>query len=289
MTEDNAGQSLWSDLNNIITGLKQKRLADVFRFVSFKPFETYGLHRHVRIEINFVRKGSCILHTGNNESVTFNENEMMIIYSDLDHMFEAGAKGVTLMQLEFMPEIFEQFDLSNNARFKDLAPLNIFSDENRLIKIVNNVRMMRVVQRIVNELKDKSSYYEHLVVMYYAELLILIYRHMSETYLPIYTNDNLKKAIGYIRKNYGSDITITEIAAYVGIGERYLRKLFSVNLNLSPLDYLRQIRVNKSIELLKHTDLSIKEIAFMSGFKSPQYFARVFKSHMNMSPGELIR
>lgn len=286
---NNISQSLWSNLNNIISGLKQKRLADVFRFIPFEPFETYGPHRHIRIEINFVRKGSCILHVGKNESVTFNENEMMIIHSNLDHMFEAGPKGVTLMQLEFMPEIFEQFDVTNNNNFKDLAPFNIFSEENRLIKIVNNVRMMRAVQRIVNELKDKSNYYEHLVIMYYAELLILIYRHMSETYLPVCTNDSLKKAVGYIRKNYDTDVTITEVAEHVGIGERYLRKLFSSNLNLSPLDYLNQIRINKSIELLKHTDLSIKEVAFMSGFKSPQYFSRVFKSHMNMTPSELVR
>lgn len=287
--ENTIEQSLWGNLDNIISGLNQQRLADVFRFIPFEPFETYGPHHHLRIEINFVQRGSCILHISNNESITFNANEMMIIHSNLDHMFEAGPKGVSLMQLEFLPEIFDQFDPLSNTGFKELAPFNIFSQENRLIKIVNNVRMMRAVQRIVNELKDKNDYYEHLVVMYYAELLILISRHMSETYLPLCTNEALIKAIGYIRKNYDTDITITDIAGHVAIGERYLRKLFSTNLNLSPLDYLNQIRINKSIELLKHTDLSIKEVAFMSGFKSPQYFARVFKSRMNMTPSELNR
>ena len=58
---------------------------------------------------------------------------------------------------------------------------------------------MRVVQRIVNELEEKSSYYQYLVIMYYAELLILIYRYKDEAYLPICTNEALKRAIAYIR------------------------------------------------------------------------------------------
>lgn len=44
---------------------------------------------------------------------------------------------------------------------------------------------MRVVQRIVNELEGKNSYYQYLVVMFYAELMVLIYRYMDENYLPV--------------------------------------------------------------------------------------------------------
>ena len=45
-------QSLWGLLEGITENLKYKRLADVFRFTSFCPFETYGPHKHMRIEIN---------------------------------------------------------------------------------------------------------------------------------------------------------------------------------------------------------------------------------------------
>ena len=54
--------SLWDFLENIIDNLKSKRLADVFRFISFYPNETYGPHNHLRIEINYVKKGSCFIH-----------------------------------------------------------------------------------------------------------------------------------------------------------------------------------------------------------------------------------
>ena len=103
--------SLWELLESITENLKTKRLADVFRFISFYPGETYGPHQHLRIEINYVKKGSCILHL-DNESITFREGEIMIITSDISHLFEAGADGTTLMQLEFLPEIFSHFSLN---------------------------------------------------------------------------------------------------------------------------------------------------------------------------------
>ena len=263
-------QSLWGLLEGITENLKYKRLADVFRFVSFQPFETFGPHQHLRIEINYVKKGNCILHL-ENESISFNENEMMIICSNVEHTFEAGSEGTTLMQTG------------------ELTPVTIFSEENRLIKIVNNVRIMRAVQRIVNEMNLKNKYYQYLVVMYYAELLILIYRYMDESYLPICTNESLKKAISYIRMNYQTDISISDVAGQTGVGERYLRKLFAQHLNLSPLDYLNQIRINKAIELLRNTEMSIKEICFICGFKSPQYFSRVFKQQMGITPREVTK
>lgn len=280
--------SLWSLLENIAENLDSKRLADVFRFVSFHSSETYGPHKHLRIEINYVKKGNCVLHL-DNESVSFREGEMMIISSELNHTFEAGTDGTTLMQLEFLPEVFSKFNLNIGTDTNELTPVTIFSEENRLIKIVNNVRIMRAVQRIVNELKLKSQHYQYLVVMYYAELLILINRYMDESYLPICTNESLKKAISYIRLNYQSDITITDVAEYVEISERYLRKLFAQHLNLSPLDYLNQIRINKSIELLRNTEMSVKEICFLCGFKSPQYFSRIFKQQTGVSPRDIAK
>ena len=282
--------SFWGLLDNITESLKCKRLVDVFRFISFYPFETYGPHKHLRLEINYVKKGNCILHL-DNESVTFREGEIMIITSNINHLFEAGSEGTTLMQLEFLPEIFSHFnlDVGIGTDGATLTPVFLFSEENRLIKIVNNVRIMRSVQRIINEMEAANPYYQYLVVMYYAELLILIYRYMNEAYLPICTNDSMKKAIAYIRLNYCSDINIQNVAEYAGVSERHLRNLFSQYLNLSPLDYLNQIRINEAVELLRNTEMSIKEVCFQCGFQSPQYFSRIFKQQIGISPREMTK
>ena len=218
------------------------------------------------------------------------EGDIMIITPHVEHQFEAGANGTILMQLEFLPEIFSLFHSNIKVGTEPIpTPSFLFSKENRLIKIVNNVGVMRTIQRIVNEMEHKGPHYRYLVVMYYAELLILLYRYMHETYLSICTNELLKKAVCYIRHNYQTDININDIAEYASISERYLRKLFSQNLNLSPLDYLNQIRINKSIELLKNTEKSVKEVCFLCGFQSRQYFSRIFKQQMGLSPREMAK
>lgn len=282
--------TFWTFLDNITNNLKSQRLADVFRFISFYPFETYGPHKHLRLEINHVKKGNCMMHL-DNESINFVEGDTMIILSNVNHVFEAGSGGTTLMQLEFLPEIFSGFDLNFPGCIDGigLGSISPFSEENKLIKIVNNIGIMRVVQRIVNELEGKNSYYQYLVVMYYVELLVLIYRYMSENYLPICQNDALKRAISFIRFNYHKDISINDVAIQADISERYLRSLFSQYLNISPLDYLNQIRINKSIELLRNTELSVKEICFQCGFQSPQYFSRIFKQQTGISPREVAK
>ncbi|MDR1723207.1 MAG: AraC family transcriptional regulator [Tannerella sp.] len=281
-------QSLWGILEWITDGMKYKNLADVFRFKSFSKFETFGPHEYLRIEINYVKKGSCIIRL-DNESIGFNENELMIIHSEVMHFFEAGANGCTLLQLEFLPDIFSGFDSNERSLIPELKPVNIFSEANKLIKIVNNVRIVRAIQRIVNELEAKNRYYRYLVIMYYAELLILIYRHLSEAFLPICSNDAMKRALSFIGTNFCKQISVSGIAKQSGISERYLRKLFERHLKLSPLEYLNRIRVDKSIELLRNTEMSVKEVCYACGFGSPQRFSKIFKQHTGSTPREITK
>lgn len=283
--------SLWLQLEQIVENLKSRRLADVFRFVSFYPGETYGPHSHLRIEINYVKRGRCSLKL-KDETFGFREGELMIISPNVDHFFEAGPEGATLMQLEFLPEIFSNFNWADNTIESPTvmpSPFSVFSEPNGLIKIVNNILIVRVVQRIVDELETRSPYYKYMVVMLYAELLIHIYRYVSETYLPTCSNEVLKKATLFMRHNYQQSISITALAQQLGIGERYLRSLFSHHLHMSPINYLNQIRINKAVELLRNTDLSVKEIGFRCGFQSPQYFSRLFKQYMGVTPHQLTR
>lgn len=282
--------TLWGLLNRITDNLKNYRLADVFRFISFYSGEKYGPHRHRRIEINYVKKGNCLLHL-DNEVVTFREGEMMIISSDVNHLFEAGSEGTTLMQLEFLPDILSEFILKEGYETNSHIPsyLSLFSNENKLIKIVNNVRIMRAVQRIVNELETKNVYFQYLVVMYYAELIVLVYRYMDETYLPICTNVGLRKAIAYIRMHFGDAINMADVALKAGVSERQLRNLFTQHLNMTPLAYINQIRVNKAVDLLRNTELSVKEVCFQCGFQSPQYFSRLFKQQTGLTPREITK
>lgn len=283
--DDVSASSFSALLEHYVRELKGKRLADVFRLISFIPGETYGPHSHLRIEINYVKKGSCLLHL-EEESVTFREGELMFITPNVKHKFEAGSKGTQLMQLEFLPELFSRFVLDMETEESNSIPFAsfLFSGKHQVIKIVNDIRVVRVIQEIISELQTKSFYYDYQVILLYVELQILIYRYVKEQFLSGCGNEILKKAIDYMYQHYRMDVSMDEVALHAGVSGRYLRALFSRNLNVSPVDYLNRVRVNKAMVLLKTTNLSVKEVSFQCGFRSPQYFSRIFKQLTGFSP-----
>lgn len=67
--------------------------------------------------------------------VIFRGGEIIIICSDVEHKFEAGSKGTTLMQLEFLPEIFTSIETSFqlSKEISEQNSVSLFSEKNKLI------------------------------------------------------------------------------------------------------------------------------------------------------------
>ncbi|MGL5683308.1 MAG: AraC family transcriptional regulator [Marinifilaceae bacterium] len=279
--------TIFNSIDEMLNLAEFKRLADVFRTISFKPLEVYPRHAHERIEISYVKKGSCLV-TSDEGVFYFKQDELMIITSNVHHAFQAGSKGCTLLQLEFLPNIFDMISPFSSTTGHSQTSVNaILFSEHHIIKIINEVRIMQTMQRIITEMNARQDFYKHLVIINYAELLVHIYRYLNDSFIPGTCNKTICKAVEYIKLNYHNDITAQHLVNHTGIGDRYLRKLFTDHLNTTPVEYINQCRINKSVELLRITDMSIKEICFLCGFKSPQYFSRTFKKVLGITPKEI--
>ncbi len=79
------------------------------------------------------------------------------------------------------------------------------------------------------------------------------------------------------------------IAAELRCSSNYLSKLFHREVGERVVEYINRIRMQNAIEAVRHTTLSVKEIAGVCGFNDPNYFARVFRKATGQSPGELRR
>ena len=58
---------------------------------------------------------------------------------------------------------------------------------------------------------------------------------------------------------------------------------------LSPVDYVRKIKLRKSLELLKEGTYNISEIAYMTGFNSPAHYREAFKDEYGISPSRYLK
>jgi len=65
-----------------------------------------------------------------------------------------------------------------------------------------------------------------------------------------------------------------------------LNKKVKTTTGLTPNEFIENVKFNYAIRLFKESDLTIKEIAYSSGFNDPKYFARRFKKEYGMTPKE---
>lgn len=97
----------------------------------------------------------------------------------------------------------------------------------------------------------------------------------------------MRKLIEYIEKNLGnSDITIDDMAYAVAVSRSGLHRKMKHLLGTSPMEFLREARIRKSIQMLKESNKSVSEIAYECGFSDPKYFSKCFKTSTGQTPTE---
>ena len=106
-----------------------------------------------------------------------------------------------------------------------------------------------------------------------------------------YQRDELrvKKALLFIEKNYGSAVTLDEIAGSAAISASSCLRLFKSLLGTTPIQYLMTYRLQRATEELAHPgDRTIAEIAYACGFTDASYFDRCFSRAYGMPPSDYI-
>lgn len=105
--------------------------------------------------------------------------------------------------------------------------------------------------------------------------------------LPITQNDRLQKILDYLKLHIESPLTLKQVSDKFGTSERTLSRLFQAELKLSFLQYLKNMRIIKSIELLQNTHLSLSEIAEKVGYSTLGAFSNTFFELTKMRPSDM--
>ena len=90
--------------------------------------------------------------------------------------------------------------------------------------------------------------------------------------------------VQYLHTNYNSDVNFANIAKVYGFSSSYLTKIFREHIGKPPIRYLNEYRVQIAKNLLRDTNLTIKDIAERTGFVDQFYFSKCFKSYCGMTP-----
>ena len=115
--------------------------------------------------------------------------------------------------------------------------------------------------------------------------------NIKESSLENGVNENLqesqKSAIKkYIKENYKRDISAGDVAGILGYSDVYFSKIFKQLFDDTFINYLTRVRIDKAKVLLKDVSFNIKEVGASVGYTDSNYFTKVFKRSVGMSPSE---
>lgn len=92
------------------------------------------------------------------------------------------------------------------------------------------------------------------------------------------------RILHFIRENAVAMMTVNEIAREFGLSVRTMERRFKELLRRSPEEELMRVRLERAKTLLRSTNLSVSEVADLSGFVDPSYFVRLFRRKCSMTP-----
>ena len=151
-----------------------------------------------------------------------------------------------------------------------------------------------IVTRLIEELSNNNLYSDDLSLCYLKELIIQMLRldnshfhskpttHMQQTY----ENELLNDILLYIDDNIYAKISVSTLCEHFCISTSMLHSLFRKNMNNTAKNYINELKLSKSKELIRNSTHTLSEISEMLGFSSIHYFSKKFKSYFNISPTE---
>lgn len=151
-----------------------------------------------------------------------------------------------------------------------------------------------IVTRLIEELSNDNLYSDDLSLCYLKELIIQMLRldnshfhskpttHMQQTY----ENELLNDILLYIDNNIYEKISVSTLCEHFCISTSMLHSLFRKNMNNTAKNYINELKLSKSKELIRNSTHTLSEISEMLGFSSIHYFSKKFKSYFNISPTE---
>lgn len=96
----------------------------------------------------------------------------------------------------------------------------------------------------------------------------------------------LAKIFLFINQNYETDISLVRIAEHVNFNSSYLSRLFKKVYGQTLSEYIWDFKISKAKEMLRESQMKIKEISDRLGFESNAYFTRFFKRMTGITPKE---
>lgn len=226
-------------------------------------------HAHHNLEVMICLEGLCQASC-NFRTELLHPGDVMIAFSnDIHSYIKTGAgKGITAI---IAPSLLQNFEPYTDGKHYENF---LFAKDDELIRLSEAL--------YAEYIGDQSM---EIMIGYLYVILGKIMKVLpfTEQEIPI-DAEQFSKILKYLSEHYRQKISLKSVGKKFGISPCHLSRTFTQKLSCSFLRYLHILRVEHAKNLLKHSGMSILEIAYESGFSDQRTFNRVFKELTDRTP-----
>lgn len=225
------------------------------------------LHINAELEIVYVRRGTLVINTDIGQ-IKISSNEAMMILPYRLHGFEPEENANVIVMM-FPHSVIDGFDVtySNAGFFKMTINSNLKNYAEYIISSKN-----------YDVLSSKSVFYA------FASEFVKLNNRVAK---PQNCKSVVREIIAYISERvYCEDITLTDISKALHINKTAVSKVFKEYIGVSPAEFVKTVRLQRSLTLLANPEIPVTDVAYRSGFGSIRSFNRVFFEAMHCTPTE---
>ncbi len=244
-------------------------LLGVFK-ISRKTEKTQKSHPRNYDSISLRLSGSGKFKT---ESKAFTVRKGNVLYLPKNAAYTQKTEGEKLIAIHFI-----------NYSFNRKNKIEIVKSED--VQYVENI-----AQQMYDVWKEKKQGYRYKCTSLLYELIYYLNCQEHEHIIDSVTSDQkIKNAIDYIHTHFRSEeIDISYLANMCAISETYFRKLFKMIYEVSPKQYILNLKLEVASQLLHSGFYTINEVSDKSGFNDVKYFSKLFKKRFGMTPKEFAK
>ena len=114
---------------------------------------------------------------------------------------------------------------------------------------------------------------------FYKILYLLAVKNTSQT-----DQTPVQKICQYLIDNFDKPITLSELSSKFGYSKQHITKLFKKHYGITPLNFVINNRLERSLDYLAETSMTISEISQICGFENSNYYIRLFRQRYATTP-----
>jgi len=250
-------------------------------------------HWHEEAELTLITEGNCIYQIDLTDyevregdlifipplllhSISVNTSDALLSETYVFHMNFLGGNATDICSTRYLtPMMNQEFSLPCLMTPEHPAYAS-------LRKIFDQIATLYDETVMGYELALKSLFLQ-------AIFLLLQYSEKSASPVARASSDKLKQVLDYIELHYGEPISISELAGMCYFSDYHFMRFFKKHMSMTCVEYINNLRLEKSVELFEQGNTSILDVSLTVGFRNLSYFHRAFKKKYHMTPLSFIK